>query len=157
MGVYEKIAEFEKAKNYGKDPKWRVPPAKLEALVHHELVHCFVPTSDENWWTEGIASWVAMDDSIVWAFANDKRPVNPLDQMVPEEDAYARGWAFIEWVRSFGEEKWKGFLKTVLADKTKVKPAAEAASGKAWSDLVPAERDWSKAFIKKYADRIGGK
>ncbi len=154
IAFLKKLDDVADLKRYGKSAKWLIPPAKLDALVHHELVHCFAGTFEQQWMTEGIASWVAGDDAIVWEFAYKNRPVNPLDQLVTEEDSYARGWAFLEWIASLGADKLKEFLKTILKDRKAVKKAAETACGKDWATLVLIERDWSRAFIKGYADKI---
>lgn len=154
VAFLKRLDDVAETRKYGKDARWVIPPAKLDALMIHELVHCFAGTFEQQWMTEGIASWVAGDDSILWDFAYKKRAVNGLDQLVTEDDAYARGWAFLEWIHSLGDGKLEAFLKTILKDRKAVKKAAETASGKDWATLVLVERDWSRAFIKGYADKI---
>jgi hypothetical protein len=151
---FARLDQIAEAKRYGKEARWVIPPAKLEDLVHHELVHCFAGTFSEAWLTEGLASWVAGDESIVWDYAYRDRPVNPLDQMVKDEDAYGRGWAFLEWMKSLGGNKLNAFLKGCLKDRQKVRKIAEEVAGKTWAELVLEERDWSVKFFNGYRDRI---
>ncbi len=130
-----------------------VPPAQLEALITHELVHVFMNECREKWLEEGIACFAAGDTNFLYASNADGFQAAPLDESVKEADGYARGWAFVEWLLDKqGPVKVREFAGLVSAG-VPFREAAPAVIRQTWEQIVREEHPWSVGFLARFNPR----
>ncbi len=147
----DKLAKYAKGADevrrlMGKGVTVVVPPAKTELAIPHELTHCFQGVNAPSWFLEGMACFVARDPNLALAFKAAGRKVVAIDEEIPFEHVYARGWAFLEWMAA--KHDVKKFVKLAITEKKDVKEAAIEVTGLTWDDLKKTEREWSANWIK---------
>lgn len=154
LGEYQKkVDEIEsrrkEAEKQGKRLVFRVPPARFDRMIWHELTHVLQRGHDSpDWFSEGMAVWTADDPNCLAFFANAGKKVEPVESpLADKNDTYARGHLFWKWLES------KGVLKKVV-DATVFgrkpwKKSLEDATGLPWDKLVAEERDWSAKELEK--------
>lgn len=145
---HEKAEEAKRKRKAG--ATFVVPPARLDAVVWHELTHCFGGKDGPDWLGEGAAAYVAGDPHFVAFFRHQKQKVGDVDAEMEHKYTYARGWAFFEWLDAeHGRDAVKKFAAIALDE---MKPPAEAVRAvldKDWKDVKAAERAWSAGWIPK--------
>jgi hypothetical protein len=136
----------------GKKLVYRLPPAKMELFIPHELVHVLQKQKGAEapeWFEEGLAQWVAEDPNLLVGFALTGRPVIPVDGPPAEpNDVYARGHLFFLWLQSRGA--LKGAVRAFLADGVPWRKALEDAAALPWAALSEAEQKAGTKEITKY-------
>src|SRR5204863_4011948 len=106
-----KVDELEKQKKNleaeGRKAVFRVPPARLDRMIWHELTHVLQRGCEgPDWFREGMAVWVSEDPNTLLAFASAGRKVESIEMLLPaRNDAYARGHLFWKWLDSKGAAK----------------------------------------------------
>jgi len=131
-----------------------VPPARPELILHHELTHCFQSLKQPLWFLEGIATYVAGDGHFVAFFKHDGVKVREVDAEYEHRHLYARGWAFLEFVRArHGEEAVRKLAGLAMAEGKPLEQSAAEATGTAWEALRAQEREWSAKWIAAYKVR----
>jgi hypothetical protein len=147
-----KVDEIERRKKSleaeGKKPVFRVPAARLDRMVWHELTHVLQRGCEgPDWFREGMAVWVSEDPNSLAAFTNAGKQVASIDTQLPEKnDAYARGHLFWKWLDSKGVAR-KVAQATVI-DRKDWKSTLVEATGLSWESLVAEEREWSATAAK---------
>jgi hypothetical protein len=140
----------EDLRRQGKDGVFRVPPARLDRMIHHELVHIFQRRlSAPEWFTEGMAQWAADDPNCLYAFATAGREVGSIEAS-PEDptDVYPRGHLFWLWLGDRGAAKPVAAASVLRG--VPWRKAIEDATGLAWVTVVAAEAEWSAREIGRY-------
>jgi hypothetical protein len=146
-----KLDEFAMLEKEGKAIAWVVPPTPLEGIVVHELAHVFCGATADKWLTEGIASYVAGEVTLLYAFNHRKSRVESLDRNMPDADAYARGMSFFQWMEEkFGRDKVREFADRVVRKGEPAKDAAAAVTGLVWERILLDERAWSADYIARF-------
>lgn len=129
----------------GKRITFRLPPAKFERFIPHELTHVLQKQNGAEapeWFEEGLAQWVGDDPNVLIGFALSERKVESIEGPVSEgNDVYARGHLFFKWIESKGAIRKT--CSAALFGGVPWKKALEDATGLAWDKLLPAEREWS--------------
>ena len=147
----EKIDEFDREKKAGKAVKWVVPPMRLEAVIPHELTHLVCGGAEDLWVAEGLASYAASDDYVFYKFNHSKSRVDTLDRVVPEDDSYARGMSFLQWLEmERGADAVRSFAKKVSREGVPPSKAAADVAGQPWEKLVLIEKTWSAEHIAQF-------
>ena len=148
-----KVDELERQKKTleaeGKKPVFRVPPARLDRMIRHELTHVLQAGVDApDWFREGMAVWVSDDPNTLLAFASAGKKVESIEMILPARtDAYARGHLFWKWLDTKGAAR-KAARAAVL-DRVPWKRAIEESTGLAWETIVIEERPWSAGAMTK--------
>jgi len=135
----------------GKKMVFRLPPAKLERFVPHELCHVLQKqrkVDAPEWFEEGLAQWVGEDFNVLTGFAIAGKKVDVVDAATSDpDDVYARGHLFFLWLDSRGA--LKKAVRATFFDSAPWKKALEDATGLPWEKLTAAEREWSAAEVVK--------
>ncbi|HVE38476.1 MAG TPA: hypothetical protein VNM14_01225 [Planctomycetota bacterium] len=135
----------------GKKMVFRLPPAKLERFVPHELCHVLQKqrkVEAPEWFEEGLAQWVGDDPNVLIGFALAAKKVDGIESSLSDpEDVYARGHLFFLWLDS--KNVLRKAVRAVFFESVPWKKALEDASGLAWEKLVAAEREWSLREVEK--------
>ncbi len=135
----------------GKKMVFRLPPAKLECFVPHELCHVLQKqrkVEAPEWFEEGLAQWVGDDPNVLIGFALAAKKVDGIEASLSDpEDVYARGHLFFLWLDS--KSALRKAVRAVFFESVPWKKALEEASGLAWEKLVAAEREWSGREVEK--------
>jgi len=128
----------------------KVPPARIERVLYHELTHVLQREySAPDWFNEGMAQYVADDPNNLCGFALTGKKVEEIEAAASDpHDVYARGHLFWKWLDSRNAVR-KVVDRTVFQRKG-WKESLEEATGFPWTVLVIAERDWSAEEIRKY-------
>jgi len=153
--IQRKINEIEvkrkEAQSRGGTLVYKVPPAKIDRVIYHELTHvlqrgCKAP----DWFNEGMAQFIADDPNNLYGYAVAGKKVEGIDAGAGNDrnDVYARGHLFWKWLETRFAVK-KVVDLTVFRGKD-WKAALEEATGFPWTTLVLAEQEWSAAEIQKY-------
>lgn len=151
-----RVDDFERQKRElakeGKRIVFKVPPARLDRIIWHELVHVFHGDLEApRWFTEGLAQWLSDDPNAVRAFVHEEKEVEDVDAPPRQpEDVYARGHLFWSWVASRGATK--AVVRGAILERGGWKEALEKALAMAWSDLLRNERDWSRKEVVRLRD-----
>jgi hypothetical protein len=128
----------------------KVPPAKIDRVIYHELTHVLQREyKAPDWFNEGMSQYLADDPNNLYSFAYNNKPVQEIDAGVADRnDVYARGHLFWKWLES------KDVVKKVVAlsifDRKEWKTALEEGTGFPWVTLVLAEKAWSEGEVQKY-------
>lgn len=147
-----KRIELEKT---GRTLVYKVPPIRIERVIHHEMVHVRQQGyTAPDWFNEGLAVLVGDDPNPLYAFVHAGKEVGLLD-LLPNEglDGYARGHLFWKWLSHQGWAE-KTVQLTVVA-RNDWQTALQAVSGFSWSELVFLEREWSASEALRIQRRIG--
>ena len=135
----------------GKKMVFRLPPAKMERFIPHELCHVLQKqrkVEAPEWFDEGLAQWVGDDPNVLIGFGLAGKKVDPIEApLAGEDDVYARGHLFFLWLDSRGA--LKKAVKAAFFEAVPWKKALEDATGLAWDKLTAAEREWSAAEAAK--------
>jgi len=135
----------------GKKMVFRLPPAKLERFVPHELCHVLQKqrkVEAPDWFEEGLAQWVGEDPNVLTGFAIAGKKVDVVDAATSDpDDVYARGHLFFLWLDSRGA--LKKAVRAAFFESVPWKKSLEDATGLAWDKLTAAEREWSAAEAVK--------
>jgi hypothetical protein len=135
----------------GKKMVFRLPPAKLERFIPHELCHVLQKqrkVEAPEWFEEGLAQWVGDDPNVLIGFALAGKKVDGIESSLADpEDVYARGQLFFLWLDS--RNVLRKAVRAVFFESVPWKKALEDASGLAWDKLVAAEREWSQREAEK--------
>jgi hypothetical protein len=130
---------------------FRVPPAKLERFVPHELCHVLQKqrkVEAPEWFEEGLAQWVGEDPNVLTGFAIAGKKVDVVDAATSDpDDVYARGHLFFLWLDSRGA--LKKAVRAAFFESAPWKKALEDATGLPWDKLIAAEREWSAVEAAK--------
>ncbi len=137
--------------NQGKRIVFRLPPAKMERFIPHELCHVLQKqrkVEAPEWFVEGLAQWVGDDPNVLIGFGLAGKKVDAIGSpLAAEDDVYARGHLFFLWLDS--KDALKKAVRAAFFESVPWKKALEDATGLAWDKLVAAERDWSAAEAAK--------
>jgi hypothetical protein len=135
----------------GKRMVYRLPPAKLERFIPHELTHVLQKqrgVEAPEWFEEGLAQWVGDDPNVLIGYALAGKQVGLVGELLPDpDDVYARGHLFFKWLDSRG-----GLRKAVQASffgGVSWKKAIEDATGLGWEALRAEEAPWSARELDK--------
>jgi len=135
----------------GKRMVYRLPPAKMERFIPHELTHVLQKqrkVAAPEWFEEGLAQWVGDDPNVLIGFALSGKSVGLVDERLAEpDDVYARGHLFFKWLDSRGAVKKA--VQAAFFDAVPWKKALEDAAGLEWSALAAAEQAWSARELEK--------
>ena len=133
----------------GKRMVFKVPPARIDRVLWHELVHVFHGDLEAPaWFTEGLAQWFSEDMNCLRAFAHERRPVEAVDLPTDgKTDPYARGHLFWSWIAARGATK--AAVRGALVDRAGWKTSIEKAAGLGWDAVVAAEREWSVKEVER--------
>lgn len=135
----------------GKRMVFRLPPAKPERFIPHELCHVLQKqrrVDAPEWFEEGLAQWVGEDPNVLTGFALAGKKVDVVEVATSDpDDVYARGHLFFLWLDSRGA--LKKAVRAVFFESTPWKKALEDATGLGWDKLAAAEREWSAAEVVK--------
>lgn len=135
----------------GKKMVYRLPPAKLERFVPHELCHVLQKqrkVEAPEWFEEGLAQWVGEDFNVLTGYALSGRKVDVVDAATADpDDVYGRGHLFFLWLDSKGA--LKKAVRAAFFDAVPWKKALEDATGLGWEKLTAVERDWSAGEAAK--------
>ena len=130
---------------------FRLPPAKLERFVPHELCHVLQKqrkVEAPEWFEEGLAQWVGEDPNVLTGFAIAGKKVEVIDVATSDpDDVYARGHLFFLWLESRGA--LKKAVRAAFFESVPWKKALEDATGLTWDKLIAAEREWSAVEAAK--------
>ncbi len=142
--------EFEEQRRAGHNLVWVVPPPAYAGIVTHELTHVVCGTFEEKWLTEGLACWVADDQTPLQAFNYRKGKVESLELPVSEDDAYPRGLLFFIWMeRRWDRDTLRKFVERVASGSESHKEALFTVTGNTWLRMAGEEEGWSRAYCKK--------
>ena len=135
----------------GKKMVFRLPPAKLERFVPHELCHVLQKqrkVEAPEWFEEGLAQWVGDDPNVLIGFALAAKKVEGIESSLSDpEDVYARGHLFFLWLDS--RSVLRKAVRAVFFESVPWKKAIEEATGLVWDKVVAAEREWSLREAEK--------
>src|SRR2546428_8421522 len=125
----------------GRKVVFRVPPARFDRILWHELTHVLQRGYDgPDWFKEGMAVWVSDDPNCLAAFANAGKMAESIETALSDiNDTYARGHLFWKWLASKNLVK-KVVDATVIGRGEWKKSLAEAAD-LPWEKLVAAEQE----------------
>jgi hypothetical protein len=147
----EKQRREEEAK--GRRLVFRVPPARFERMIWHELTHVLQGgLRAPDWFKEGMAVWVSEDPNCLLAFAAAGKKVGSVEATLPDRnETYARGHLFWKWLDSRGLAR-KVAGATVIHRKA-WRSALEEGTGMEWEKLSAQEEEWSVAELEKTRTR----
>jgi len=132
---------------------FKVPPARIDRMIYHELTHVLQRSYPAPlWFNEGMAQLVADDPNSIRRFAYLGKEVQPID--VPGldiEDHYARGQFFWTWLQS--KEALQKVFKAAFVERRPWKDALEEGVGMSWLLMIHAEREWSAKECDKIRPR----
>ena len=135
----------------GKKMVFRLPPAKLERFIPHELCHVLQKqrkVDAPEWFEEGLAQWVGEDVNVLTGFALSGKKVGLIDAATSDpDDVYGRGHLFFLWLDS--RSALKRAVRAAFFESVPWKKALEDATGLGWDKLAAAERDWSAVEAAK--------
>lgn len=133
----------------GKRLRFKVPPARLDRILWHELTHVFHGELEApDWFTEGLATWLSEDMNNLHAFAAFGPAVEAIDGGSEDKMViYARGHLFWSWVAS--RDGLKPVVQAVVVDRGSWKASLEKALGLPWEQIRKAELDWSAKEVAK--------
>jgi hypothetical protein len=133
---------------------FKVPPARLDRVLWHELTHIWQDGLEApEWFLEGMAQYVAQDESLVGAFARSGRDLPSLDGPWRDTgDAYVRGQLFWSWLHSRGAVK--AVAKAFAKDRKPWKAAVEESLKLSWDLVVVTERAWTAAELERIRERV---
>lgn len=127
------------------------PPARTDRIVYHELTHCFQDGKQPTWLLEGTATFVAQDGHFVAFFRQEGIKVKDVDAEYEHRHKYARGWAFLEYVKAkHGDAALKKLLAATMKEGAPVEKAAAEATGLEWDKLKAVEREWSARWVSTF-------
>lgn len=139
----------------GKRMVFRLPPAKLERFIAHELTHVLQKqrsAEGPEWFDEGLAQWVGDDPNVLVGFALSGKKVEGIEAPPADpDDVYARGHLFFKWLESRGAIRKAA--KAALYEGAGWKKAVEEGTGLAWEKLVATELEWSAREVEKLRPR----
>lgn len=135
----------------GKRMVYRLPPAKIERFIPHELTHVLQKqrkVQAPEWYEEGLAQWVGDDPNVLIGYALSGKAVGRIDEKPADpDDVYARGHLFFKWLDSKGAVRKA--VQPAFFDGVAWKKALEDAVGLDWGALVAAEQAWSARELEK--------
>ena len=151
----KKIDELEERRQEllkeGKRMVFRLPPAKIERFIPHELTHVLQKqrkVAAPEWFEEGLAQWVGDDPNVLIGYALSGKKFGLVDELLPDpDDVYARGHLFFKWLDSKGAVKKA--VQPAFFDGVPWKKALEDAVGLKWDALCAAEQAWSARELEK--------
>lgn len=145
----ELVLKSKEAQSRGGTLIYKVPPAKIDRVIYHELTHVLQRGfKAPDWFNEGMAQYIANDPNNLYGFAVAGKKVESIDSDVDRTDVYARGHLFWKWLETKFAVK-KVVDLTVFRGRD-WKAALEESTGFPWTTLVLAERDWSSTELQKY-------
>lgn len=154
LNEYQKqIGEIERQKKdlarRGRKLTFRVPPARLDRMIYHELTHVFQRGVEAPvWFNEGMAQLMTEDLNCMTAFAVAGKLVESIETPLAEtNDTYARGHLFWKWLAARGADR--KVVQSTVFERRPWKEALKNATGLAWDSIVAVEREWSAKEIGK--------
>src|SRR5262245_59538962 len=64
----------------GRKLLFKVPPARFDRMIYHELTHVLQRSCDApSWFNEGMAQWLGDDPNCMYAFAQSERRVDHIE------------------------------------------------------------------------------
>jgi hypothetical protein len=146
-GIQRRIDELEAEKRelekQGLTIRFRIPPVRIDRIVHHELVHVRQRgLKAPLWYSEGMAVLVGQDPNPLFALLDQGLEIKLLDEVESKGlGPYARGHLFWKWLSHQG---WaRRTIELSVVERRDWKEALREVSGFAWKDLVVLEREWS--------------
>ncbi len=133
----------------GKRIVYRVPPARLDRMIWHELTHVAQRgLAAPAWFNEGMAQWVSEDPNPLHAFAVSGKKVDDIETAFAEPtDCYARGHAFWNWLADRGIAD--RVMRATVVERREWKQSVEEAANLSWQSLASAEQEWSAREIDR--------
>jgi hypothetical protein len=151
--VDEAALKREELERQGRKLVYRVPPARFDRMIWHELTHVAqrgLPAP--NWFIEGMAQWVSEDPNPLYGFAAAGKKVESIETPLAEPtDCYARGHAFWNWLADRGIADRA--IREILIERRPLKRSLEIAADLSWESLTAAEQEWSAREIDKLRPR----
>lgn len=149
-------AQRKEAESRGQRLLYRVPPMRIDRVIHHELTHVFQRSCDAPaWFVEGMAQLMSEDPNNLSGYAHAGKKPGLIDEdAVDKKDTYARGHTFWKWLDSRGAAKKAAGL--VVIDRRPWKEALEEATGFPWALLATTERLWSMNEVEKIRAKDSG-
>ena len=132
---------------------FRVPPARFERMIWHELTHVRQRGLEApDWFKEGMAVWAADDPNCLAAFAAAGKKAESVEAPLSDRnETYARGHLFWKWLDAKGLVR--KVVDPVLSREKGWKAALEEAAGLPWDKLLAAEQDWSAKELERLRPR----
>jgi hypothetical protein len=134
----------------GRKLLFKVPPARFDRMIYHELTHVLQRGYEAPaWFNEGMAQWLGEDPNCLYAFAQSEKRVDRIDA-APDDanETYARGHLFWNWLAAHGAAR--KVARAAVIDRRDWKRALEDSIGLPWENLVAAERVWSAKELEKF-------
>jgi len=135
----------------GKRMVFRLPPAKIERFIPHELTHVLQKQKGveaPEWFDEGLAQWVGDDPNVLVGFALAEKRVESIEAPLADaNDVYPRGHLFFKWLDQQGA--LRKACASALFGGVPWKKALEEAAGLPWEKIVSAEKEWSARETEK--------
>lgn len=135
----------------GKRMVFRLPPARMERFIPHELTHVLQKqrgVEAPEWFDEGLAQWVGDDPNVLTGFALAGKKPDSIDAPLAEaNDVYPRGHLFFKWLDGKGALR-KGVAAAFFGG-VPWKKALEEATGLGWDAILAAEKEWSVREVEK--------
>jgi hypothetical protein len=154
LGEYQKKVDQLEAQRKEEEKKgrrlvFRVPPARLDRVIWHELTHVLQRGLESpDWFKEGMAVWASDDPNCLAGFAASGKKARPVEETSADRnEIYARGHLFWKWLDSRGLAK-KVARETVIGRRG-WRPALEEATGLEWEKLAAQEEEWSAAELER--------
>jgi hypothetical protein len=150
----KKNDEFEELRKtseaQGRKFYFRVPPARFDRVIYHELTHVLQQGYDAPlWFLEGMAQLAGDDMNAICGFAVEKKVIQDVDAPVREKaDTYARGHLFWKWLVS--QRAMEKVVELTIFKQRPWKEALEEATARSWASIVATEREWSEKEIEKH-------
>jgi hypothetical protein len=143
---WKRTEEFRAAVREGRT--WSVPPARLEAILVHELTHCFQGDAGPAWVREGLAAYAARDFHFVYAWRHAAQKAGDIEGEVKPRFVFARAWAFFEYLEAkHGADAPPRFAALVVKQGIAPPAAAREVTGLDWDGLKKDELRWSTEWL----------
>ena len=143
---WKRTEEFRAAVREGRT--WSVPPARLEAILVHELTHCFQGDAGPAWVREGLAAYAAQDPHFVWSWRHAKQKTEEIGEELKPRFVFARAWAFFEYLAAkHGADAPRRFAALVVKQGIAPPAAAREVTGLDWDGLKKDELRWSSEWL----------
>jgi hypothetical protein len=129
---------------------YKVPPARIERVIYHELTHVLQREyKAPGWFNEGMATFLADDPNNIYGFAVANKAVEEIDAALTDpHDIYARGHLFWKWLET--RSAVRKVAELALVEHKEWKDALEEGTGFPWAVLVITEKQWSAGELQKF-------
>lgn len=147
--LQKQLDGFAQLKREGKEPRFKVPPLKMDRLIYHEVTHVLQGgLNAPGWFTEGMAEMVGDDPNAILHFLHTGKTVRGLDLEITDlNETYARGHLFWKWLEKRGATSKT--YELAFVKRVPWKQALEEATNFSWANIVEEEREWSVRELQK--------